>query len=187
VEHWLALGRRRDGRLCRDYGKRTPCTGRKVCIYCQVITGRALSVDVRFVSIEAGNDHLLAITSKNRAFAHPVNKNANAYGQLGFRKFEIPDRNDDQSKARSLEVELIPKSIADPYAKSSRSSRLSPAPTISPNLDGVEDTNIRFCPHLFEIPILRGVGIAQIAAGGRTSFARTVTGRVLGWGANEYG
>jgi alpha-tubulin suppressor-like RCC1 family protein len=148
---------------------------------------RALSVDFRFVSIEAGNDHLLAVTSKNRAFAHPVNKNANAYGQLGFRKFEIPNPSDDKSKSRSLEVELVPRSIADPYAKSSRSSRPSPTPTMSRNLDGVEDSNIRFCPHLFEIPVLRDVDIAQIAAGGRTSFARTTTGRVLGWGANEYG
>lgn len=114
-----------------------------------------------------------------------MNKNANAYGQLGFRKFEIPDIT---VKAKShMEVELIPKSIADPYAKSSRLSRPSPAPTISDNLVGIDDSSIRFCPHLFEIPVLKGVDVAQIAAGGRSSFARTRTGRVLGWGANEYG
>jgi hypothetical protein len=125
------------------------------------------------------------MTSKSRIFGHPVNKNANAYGQLGFRKFEIPDIT---VKAKShMEVELIPKSIADPYAKSSRLSRPSPAPTISDNLVGIDDSSIRFCPHLFEIPVLKGVDVAQIAAGGRSSFARTRTGRVLGWGANEYG
>jgi Regulator of chromosome condensation (RCC1) repeat len=118
-----------------------------------------------------------------------VNKNANAYGQLGFRKFEIPDPSmPRQSKTKSyLEVELIPKSIADPYAKSSRLGRPSPSPTISDNLVGIDDSSIRFCPHLFEIPVLKGVHVAQIAAGGRNSFARTPTGRVLGWGANEYG
>jgi hypothetical protein len=118
-----------------------------------------------------------------------VNKNANAYGQLGFRKFKIADHAaHHQAKIESdVEVELIPKSIADPYAKSSRSSRPFPMPTMSDNLVDVDDSNIKFCPHLFEIPVLRGVAITQIAAGGRSSFARTTTGRVLGWGANEYG
>lgn len=115
-----------------------------------------------------------------------MNKNANAYGQLGFRKFEIPDPAAHQVKS-DMEVELIPKSIADPYAKLSRSSRPSPMPTMSSNLIEIDDSSIRFCPHLFEIPVLRGVDIAQVAAGGRSSFARTTTGRVLGWGANEYG
>jgi len=127
------------------------------------------------------------MTSKNRTFAHPVNKNANAYGQLGFRKFEIPDPTVHHPAKSHLGVELIPKSTADPYARSSRSSRPSPAPTMSDNLIGIDDTSIRFCPYLFEIPVLKGVDVAQITAGGRNSFARTTTGRVLGWGANEYG
>ncbi|KAF9466301.1 regulator of chromosome condensation 1/beta-lactamase-inhibitor protein II [Collybia nuda] len=143
----------------------------------------------KFISIDAGNDHLLAVTSKGRTFAHPVNKNANAYGQLGFRKFEIPNpKVHHRSAAKShLEVELIPKSLADPFAKSSRSSRPTQAVTMSENLAGVDDKNIRFCPHLFEVPVLQGVDIAQVAAGGRSSYVRTKTGRVLGWGANEYG
>jgi hypothetical protein len=36
-------------------------------------------------------------------------------------------------------------------------------------------------------PALRGVKVVQIAAGARSSFVRTDTGRVLGWGANDYG
>ncbi|KAF5387108.1 hypothetical protein D9615_001862 [Tricholomella constricta] len=142
-----------------------------------------------FVSIEAGNDHVLALTSKGRAFAHPVNKNANAYGQLGFRKFQIPDPTVHHRSPVNghLDVELIPKSIADPYARSNRASRPGPAPMMSENLEGIDDSSIRFCTHLFEIPILKDIPIEQVAAGGRTSFARTTTGRVLGWGANEYG
>jgi alpha-tubulin suppressor-like RCC1 family protein len=150
---------------------------------CVVDTGRSLKFVSRFTSIDAGSDHLLAITSKHRTFVHPVNKNANAYGQLGLRKFEIPD----PTVPHQLEVELIPKSIADPFVKSSRLSRPSPSPTISDNLVGIDDSNIRFCPRLFEIPVLKGVDVLQIAAGGRTSFVRTTTGRILGWGANEYG
>jgi alpha-tubulin suppressor-like RCC1 family protein len=143
----------------------------------------------RFISIEAGNDHVLAVTSHGRAFAHPVNKIANAYGQLGFQKFEIPDPSaHHHSKVNShVEVELIPKSVADPYAKLSRTNRASPAPIMSDNLVGIDDSSIRFCPYFFEIPILKGVDITQVAAGGRSSFARTTSGRVLGWGANEYG
>lgn len=129
---------------------------------------------------------MLALSSKSRVFAHPVNKNANAHGQFGLRKIEIPEYA--QSKTKShLDVELIPKSIRDPYAKSSRLSRPSPTPTISDDLIDIDDSSIRFCPHLFEIPVLKGVDVVQIAAGGRNSFVRTRTGRVLGWGANEYG
>jgi len=40
---------------------------------------------------------------------------------------------------------------------------------------------------LFEIPALNEIRISQIATGSRTSFARTPDGRVLGWGANEFG
>ena len=86
-----------------------------------------------------------------------------------------------------MDVELIPKFLADPFWNSSRSDRITPTSTVSDNLVDVDDSKIRFCLSLFEIPVLRGVDIAQIAAGSRTSFARTRNGRVLGWGANEYG
>jgi alpha-tubulin suppressor-like RCC1 family protein len=46
---------------------------------------------VRITSIAAGRDHLLALTSSGRTFVHPITKNANSHGQLGFRKFDIPD------------------------------------------------------------------------------------------------
>ena len=86
-----------------------------------------------------------------------------------------------------MDVELIPKSLVDPFWNSSRSDRITPASTVSDNLVNIDDSKIRFCLSLFEIPVLRGVHVAQIAAGSRTSFVRTTDGRVLGWGANEYG
>ncbi|ETW85478.1 Chloroperoxidase [Heterobasidion irregulare TC 32-1] len=151
-----------------------------------------------FISIAAGRDHLLALTSSGRTFAHPITKNANTYGQLGFRKFDISNPSSAIHPPSSrLHVELTPKAVIDPYRNRSRHVRESssssppavsaPLLPISENLVGVDDQNIRFCDRLFEIPSLRGVQVDQIAAGGRSSYVKTTTGRVLGWGANEYG
>ena len=51
----------------------------------------------------------------------------------------------------------------------------------------VDDNHIRFSDSLFEIPALKEVKVSQIAAGLRSSHANTDAGRVLGWGANEFG
>ncbi|KAJ7285663.1 regulator of chromosome condensation 1/beta-lactamase-inhibitor protein II [Mycena rebaudengoi] len=40
---------------------------------------------------------------------------------------------------------------------------------------------------LYEIPVLRGVQVAQVAAGAYSSFVRTPSGQVLAWGANDHG
>ncbi|KAG6872807.1 hypothetical protein C0995_006406 [Termitomyces sp. Mi166 len=148
-----------------------------------------LSWGEKIISIEAGDHHVLGLTSKGRTFAHPVDKKANAFGQLGLRKFKIPNPTvHHRSKANGhLDVELIPKSLADPFVNSSRAVRPNPPPTTSENLVGIDDTNIRFCTNFFEIPALKGIPMTQIAAGGRTSFARTSDGRVLSWGANDFG
>ncbi|KAF8911083.1 RCC1/BLIP-II [Gymnopilus junonius] len=138
-----------------------------------------------FVSIKAGRNHLLALTSKGRVFAHPVNKKGNHYGQLGFSKFSMPGPASQLDT--HLHVELVPKSLADPYSTSTPSIRLKPTSYTSANLADVDDTSIRFCPHLLEIPVLRGTDVAEVAAGARTSFIRTPSGKVLAWGANEYG
>ena len=112
-------------------------------------------------------------------YAHPINKKANQYGQLGFRKFKIPNHTAAITSPSHMDVELIPKFLADPFWNSSRSDRTTPASTVSDNLVDIDDSKIRFCLSLFEIPVLRG--IAHIAAGSRTSFGRTRNGRVLGW------
>ena len=138
----------------------------------------------RITSIAAGNDHLLALTSCGRTFVHPITKNANTHGQLGFRKFDIPDPSSATAVSR-LDVELTPRAIADPYAKSSRYAR-DPSPSAAAAPVDV-DTNLKFSDRFFEVPALRDVRVVQIAAGARSSFVRTDTGRVLGWGANDYG
>jgi len=91
----------------------------------------------------------------------------------------------ESTKTSPIEVELIPKSLADPYANASRALRATPFR--SENLANINDSDIRFCTTLFEVPVLRGVEAAQIAAGLRTSILRTKTGRVLAWGANDFG
>ena len=144
----------------------------------------------RFVEIAAGSDHLLALTSAGRTFAHPVTLKANTHGQLGFRKFDIPAEH--PSGHTRLSIELTPKSIADPYAKSTPAIRQAPSSEEWKDknvalLASLNDRTIRFSDKLFEVPALRGVHVDAIAAGSRSSFAKTTSGRVLGWGANEFG
>lgn len=55
----------------------------------------------------------------------------------------------------------------------------------SPDLPPESDP--RFATKLTEIPALSGIRIAQVAASDRSSFVRTPEGRVLGFGANDFG
>ncbi|KAI9508842.1 RCC1/BLIP-II [Russula earlei] len=158
--------------------------------YSEIVPAQKLAWGERIISIAAGRDHLLALTTFGRTFAHPITKNANSHGQLGFRKFDIPDPSLTSSSAVTrFHVELTPRAVVDPYARSSRYARESPssASPVSENLVNVDDTNLKFSDKFFEVPALRGVNVVQIAAAARSSFVRTDTGRVLGWGANEYG
>ena len=127
---------------------------------------------------------------------HSITKNANSHGQLGFRKFDTPDPSSASATSASrLHVELTPRAVTDPYAQNSRYARRessSPAGggglrPVSENLVDVDDRNLKFSDRFFEVPALRGVRVVQIAACARSSFVRTDTGRVLGWGANDYG
>lgn len=121
---------------------------------------------------------------------HPVNKDANSHGQLGLRKNKIPAPSSlvDAADRSRITVELVPRSVVDPYAKTSLSPRESAPPTIATqHLNVIDDHHIRFSDTLFEIPFLRGIKVSQVVAGGRSSFVNTSSGRVFGWGANEHG
>lgn len=150
------------------------------------------SYQPRFVSISAGRNHLLALTSSGRTMVHPMNKNANTHGQLGLRKFDIPavPSSTDIVSPPRIPVELVPRAVADPFATASpfsRSAASAVPSSTSTNIDGIDDQHIRFSDALFEIPSLKGIKVSRIAAGDRTSFLMTDSGRVLGWGANEFG
>ncbi|KAJ7470577.1 regulator of chromosome condensation 1/beta-lactamase-inhibitor protein II [Mycena latifolia] len=133
----------------------------------------SLGLGEKFVSISAGRDHLLALTSTGRTYSCPINQDANACGQLGF---DAPAL---WSPAH------IPKSIASPSYTAATSYNRRPPAADSPS--DVGNDTIRFCTTLYEIPVLKGINIAQVATGTRSSFARTETGKVLAWGANERG
>lgn len=137
---------------------------------------------------------MLALTSSGRTFAYAITKRANTHGQLGFWKFDIPLSSSlVTSQPSRLHVELKPKVLVDTYARVSPFKRLMSGEESTPLapeqelLAKADDGDIRFSDSLFEVKALEGVNVAQIAAGSRSSFARTTDGRLLAWGANEYG
>lgn len=136
-------------------------------------------IEPRFVSISVGEHHLLALTSSGRTFAHPLSHKANSHGQLGLRHLEF------STGGVSRTIDLIPDVVKDPHALSGSRARAPFHRQIAP--DVVQPKDLEGCNLLFEVPALGGVRISQIATGSRTSFARTSDGRVLGWGANEFG
>ena len=131
----------------------------------------------RFVSVSVGEHHLLALTSTGRTFTHPLSRKANSHGQLGMRHLEFT------ADGISHTIDLVPDAVKDPYALSSPRGR-APSPR---QTDVTEPTTLEGCNVLFEIPALSGIRISQVVTGSRTSFVRTSDGRVLGWGANEFG
>lgn len=88
-------------------------------------------------------------------------------------------------------IELIPKAITDPFAKAAPHERIKNVKSLTSlttTSQAVDDSSLKFCDRLFEIQTLKGLQIVQAVAGGRSSFARLAgEGRVLAWGANEYG
>ncbi|KAL1947674.1 hypothetical protein VTO73DRAFT_13398 [Trametes versicolor] len=125
---------------------------------------------------------------------------ANSHSQLGFRKCDVPSPVDLEHfhlphKHPRTPLELTPKFIADPYAKASPAIR--PSSSLARSSEalvgkeavaaGLDDANIRFSDRLFEVPALKGVKVDRVATGGRSSFVKTAAGKVLGWGANEFG
>lgn len=120
----------------------------------------------RWASVSAGKHHLLAVTTKGRTFSLPIDPLANSHRQLGTRQV--------------LDASTAP-------LASIRSSPSSSSPTPTPSLPLNPATDPRAYPTLTEIPSLASVPIASVTASALSSFARTPTGRVLGWGANESG
>jgi alpha-tubulin suppressor-like RCC1 family protein len=125
----------------------------------------------RFISMAAGDDHLIACTSKGRTFVHPITARANSHGQLGFPKCD---------------------SLQDSSASAQLLRGVSETPSTLPHhhQSTVWTPSMRREPlfgSLFEIKALEGVNVVQVAAGGRNSFARTQEGRLVAWGANEFG
>ncbi|KIO32474.1 hypothetical protein M407DRAFT_213529 [Tulasnella calospora MUT 4182] len=155
--------------------------------FIEVLPDLKLGRGESFVSISAGQSHLLALTSSGRSFASPISSSANSHGQLGLRKVNLPSP---ASSNSTIEVQFEPKGALGPYAKSAPATRIvNPTTQTAPATSETQtEESIRYCDKLFEIPSLKGVHIGQLVAGDRTSYARTKSeGRILAWGANEYG
>ncbi|POY70625.1 hypothetical protein BMF94_6403 [Rhodotorula taiwanensis] len=101
----------------------------------------------------------------------------------------IPPPTPSQPAPHMDHIPALPTTAAatTPGAESTGSElRLHPDPAHHAALE----RSIHFCTTLHEIPALRGVEVAELAAGRRHSLARLggrMHGRVLGWGSNSYG
>lgn len=158
-------------------------------------------------ALSAGLSHLLARTSSGRAFCTPVDSTANAWGQLGTRAVEIGGEQQmlhpmgfepaelgaPASEALDIEVRK-PKGLGGSASipKSWVTSVPAPEEVKKPVLKPTEDLrfdnkDIRFSTTLHEIPALKGLNVVQFIAGDRHSLARTSEGRILSFGANNYG
>ncbi|GMK55481.1 hypothetical protein CspeluHIS016_0205370 [Cutaneotrichosporon spelunceum] len=111
----------------------------------------------KWESIAVGTHHLLAVTNKGRTFSLPLSPSGNTHRQLGTKQM-----------------------IPDEYTESPEKA-LEHGPPLPPESDP------RFATTLTQIPALAGIKIDQVAASDRSSFVRTDEGRVLGFGANDYG
>ncbi|KAG9123896.1 hypothetical protein FRC07_013587 [Ceratobasidium sp. 392] len=151
--------------------------------YLELSADSKLNRGEKFTSISAGRDHLIALTSHGRTFTLPISLSANTYGQLGFRKFTLPDISaPDPSAAPRIPIELTPRALEDPNALATPYVRSGQA-----HASTYVDPGIGFCDTLFEVPSLKGLKVVQALAGDRCSYVRTSEGRVLAWGANSYG
>ena len=82
---------------------------------------------------------------------------------------------------RQSTIELVPESQLDPFANASPFARASGNSEEHPE-------SRQLVPLLYEIPSLRGIPITKAVASDRSSYVLTKEGgRVLAWGANEYG
>lgn len=173
-----------------------------------------LSSRDRVAEIQAGSNHLTALTKEGRVLALPIDDKGNAFGQLGFRRVLLNSPATPDSKATQIETILEPRLLAQmtnpeepPNATLMPSSQLPPSPPVSnttskpqPQAVGTPTdpppsptplteppSSIRYCTTLSEIPSLRQVDVAQIALGNEHCLARTSDGRVLAWGRHTHG
>jgi hypothetical protein len=146
------------------------------------------------------------LTTTGRVLAHPLDAAANSHGQLGVRRIMRSNEEGDKEeelvplplRARGISAlpppptweKLINMRQPEPEkgteAADATPKAVSRKPTQASQAEPV-DSGLTYSTHLFEVPSLKGIEIAQIAAGARSSFALTPDGRVLAWGANEYG
>lgn len=170
-----------------------------------------LGLREKFADIQAGSSHVLALTSSGRCFSAPVDLQANEMGQLGVRSVDFADlghtqlypqgfKPDDYAtvNSRSMAMELaqakamprswLPDRLQVQLDQTEEAQKLAQVAEQEAKKARERYTQIErhpaFCTTLYEIPSLKNLKIAQIAAGDRHSLVRTPEGRVLAFGAN---
>ncbi|PKI84821.1 hypothetical protein MVES1_000926 [Malassezia vespertilionis] len=133
----------------------------------------------KFCDIAGGEHHLLALSTSGHVWGVPVDAEANTYGQLGYARTELNAVRDGQPV--SVEWQLQPR-VVQRTQGSDKSVDAVPHRSII-----MDSTSIRYATKLRAIPSLENSTFAEIAAGSAHSLARTLDGRVLGWGANGNG
>ncbi|KAL8290644.1 hypothetical protein RQP46_002902 [Phenoliferia psychrophenolica] len=157
-------------------------------------TDAKLARGERFTSISCGLDHLLAVTSKGRAFATPINLSANKYGQLGVRHVALLSLHPTTLSSGSQHVSLIPDLMLNERAPPPPPpKRIDPLllphgnspPALAPQLD--LDPVVAPRPTFRAAIKLHEDEEEHSRLENDISVARTVDGKVLGFGANDYG
>lgn len=179
------------------------------------IASSKLASGERIREIKAGSHHLLALSSKGRTFSTPIDTDGNAYGQLGTRRIILGTKEhfvemvmeprmltEVEQRPAFHQTQVLPAWALPPgFEEDSKTKKPVTGPEnrgiyVRNRIGNVEGTdgevvaptaNIRYCTTLHEIPTLKGLEVAQIAAGSDHSIARTSRGQVLGWGRQTHG
>ena len=80
-------------------------TSKSTIDFIEISSDVSLGWTEKFKTISAGDDHLLALTTKGRAFALPLNLRANRQGQLGLRQVDLlTPSNDNETKTTNVKT-----------------------------------------------------------------------------------
>ncbi|WFD44597.1 hypothetical protein MPSI1_003265 [Malassezia psittaci] len=147
----------------------------------------------KFVSISAGEHHLLALSQQGMVWSLPVDEYANEYGQLGYttttlNAMSVSEPNHLISIASRLEPKIISrKKLANSDVHPKDLPLVNVSADVSSDTSLLDSDEIRFATELRPVPALRDIPMAQIATGLQHSAAKSTAGRVVTWGRNTHG
>ncbi|WFD00535.1 hypothetical protein MYAM1_003284 [Malassezia yamatoensis] len=147
----------------------------------------------KFVSISAGEHHLLALSQQGMVWSLPVDEYANEYGQLGYTTTTlnavcVSEPNQLIPIASRLEPRIISrKKLANSDVHRNDLPLVNVSTELPSDTSLLGSNEIRFATELRPVPALRDIPMAQIATGLQHSAAKSKAGRVVTWGRNTHG
>ncbi|SCZ95831.1 BZ3500_MvSof-1268-A1-R1_Chr8-1g09826 [Microbotryum saponariae] len=121
----------------------------------KIMPEQALAKGEKFVSLSAGESHLLALTSTGRSFGLPLDLSANVFGQLGVRNVQLLSLHSTSVSSGAVRVKLNP----DPTLNEVRRELPAPPTRIDPLL---------LPPGATELPVIASQPIAPVSRPRRT-------------------